>query len=323
MQRIDAHIHFQGDDAAALALLDELDLKLLNICVAGKPGAWRQQADTWRRLAQEYPRRYAWCTSFDPPGFDEPDYADQVLAQLERDFAAGAVACKVWKNVGMEVRDADGSFIQVDDPRFDPVWEYLARVGKPLLAHIAEPLACWQPLSPGRPHYGYYSKNPQWHMYGRSDMPSHEDLIAARDHVVEKHPTLRVIGAHLGSLEYDVAEVARRLERYPNFAVDVSARVGDLAWQDAATVRQFLLDFPDRVLFGTDIVARLPQGEATDADRERVLSWMRQTYTTYFAYFESEKPVIVDGHETRGLGLPARVLERFYQANAGAWYPGL
>lgn len=323
MQRIDAHIHFMGDDPAALELLDELDLKLLNISVAGKPDTWRQRADEWRRLAREYPDRYAWCTSFDLPDFEDPGYIDRVLADLERDFAAGAVACKVWKNVGMEARDADGRLILVDDTRLDPIWEYLIRVGKPLLAHIAEPLACWQPLAPGRPHYGYYSKNPQWHMHGRRDMPSHADLIATRDHVVERHPRLRVIGAHLGSLEYDVAEVARRLERYPNFAVDVSARLADLAWQDSATVRQFLMDFPDRILFGTDIVTRLPKGEATEADREGVLSRMRRTYATYFAYFETEERVTVDGHETPGLGLPADVLERFYRENARAWYPGL
>ena len=50
----------------------------------------------------------------------------------------------------------------------------------------------------------------------------------ARDHILAKHPNLVVIGAHIGSLEYNVDEVAKRLDKYPNFHVEVSARTRDL-----------------------------------------------------------------------------------------------
>ncbi len=324
MQRIDAHIHYVGDHPDCLELLASFDLKLLNVCVAGAfEITWREQAALFRGLAERYPDRYAWCTTFDLPTFDDPHYADAVIAGLERDFAAGAVACKIWKNVGMAVRKPSGEFLMVDDPIFDPIYEYLASVGKPLLMHIAEPLACWQPPDETSPHYEYYRAHPEWHMYRKPEYPSHRELIEARDRVLAKHPRLRAIGAHLASLEYDVNEVARRLERYPNFAVDVSARFYDLMRQDSEEVRRFFIEYQDRILFGVDVVQLEPVSAMTEEARTAHIQMMRQLYTTIFAYFESGAEMHVWKYDTRGLALPDEVLEKFYRTNALQWYPEL
>ena len=227
MTVIDAHMHYGDRHPQFLSLLEEFDLKFFNICVAHEVmEEWRQYAALYSALTKEYPERFAWCTSFDPPGFDDPGYVQRVIDGLDRDFEDGAIACKVWKDLGMEVKNPDGSFFMVDDPLLDPIFDHIAQADRTLLMHIAEPLACWQPLDENNPHYGYYSENPEWHMFNKPEFPSHQQLIAARDHVVEKHPNLRIVGAHLGSLEYDVDEVAARFDRYPNFAVDISARSG-------------------------------------------------------------------------------------------------
>ena len=330
MSIIDAHIHLNGNHPDLLALLEEFDLKLLNVCVAHLSQDWRgTEARPYEALAREHPSRYAWCASFDPPAFDRTDYAAWVIEGLERDFANGAVACKVWKNLGMETRDPSGRYVMVDDPLFQPIFEHLAGLGKPLLMHIGEPLACWQPLDEASPHYGYYRANPQWHMVGRSDIPSHAAQIAARDRVVENHPRLRVIGAHLGSLEYDVREVARRFERFPNFAVDTSARLPDLAFQDAAAVRALFQKFPDRILFGTDIgfgtdiVSHTPHDQMADGKRSSLLREIRQNYQRQRAFFGGHAPVKILGRQIPGLGLSAKILNQFFSTNAKAWYPGL
>lgn len=324
MPVIDAHIHYGDDDPALLALLAEFDLKLLNICfVYDAQDPWREQAATYRSLIQAHPQRFAWCTSFDLPRFDDPQYIDQAIAGLERDFQAGAIACKIWKNIGMDVRTPSGEFLMVDDPLFDPIFEYLSAGEHPLLTHIAEPLECWQPLKPGSPHYSYYSKYPEWHMYGRDGFPSHEQLMRARDHVLEKHPKLHMIGAHLGSLEYDVAVLAARLDRYPNFAVDISARLTDLVTQDSAKVREFFLKYQDRLLFGTDMVLRQKLSTMNLADKLATIQNLRETYQTHFAYFEQDQPVTVRGYTNQGLNLPAAVLEKFYRTNTQTWYPGV
>ena len=321
---IDAHIHYADDDPEFLGLLSQHDLKLLNICfVHDEATPWRPQADLYRTMTKQYPNRFAWCTSFDLPVPGGSGFADKAIRGLEADFAAGAIACKVWKNIGMEVRRADGSFLMVDDPIFDPVFDYLAAADRTLLMHIAEPLACWQPLDPAGPHYNYYRNNPQWHMYNRPDMPSHAELIAARDHVLEKHPNLRIVGAHLASLEYDVDEVAARLDRYPNFAVDMSARLGDLARQPTDKVRRFFEKYQDRILFGTDVVMRARPSTLSPGDRTAAIDALQETYRTHFAYFETTGQVNVRGYTTTGLGLPAGVLDKFYRGNALRWYPGL
>lgn len=322
--RIDAHIHYADDDPGFLALLAKHDVKLHNICVVhAEFDDWRTQAALYQDIAARYPQRYAWCTSFDLPDFRDPTWTDRVIARLEVDFAAGAVACKVWKNIGMDARKLDGSFLMVDDPIFDPVFEYLAAAGKTLLMHIAEPLACWQPLTPNTPHYGYYSNNPQWHMYNRPEYPAHGALIAARDHVAAKHPRLRVVGAHLGSLEYDVDEVAARLDAYPNFAVDMSARLADLAVQPSPKVRAFFHKYADRILFGTDVVMRRRPSALPEPERATAIQQLDQTYATHFAYFEQAGDLTVRGFPTTGLALPAAILDQFYRDNALRWYPGI
>ncbi len=325
MTIIDAHIHYGDADPAVLDLMRVLDLKFLNICVSqDSDGQWREQARRYAGLAQQMPNRFAWCTSFDLPcidlGFDETVYAQGVIDGIDRDFEAGAVACKIWKNFGMEVKDPRGEFIMPDHPILDPIYDHLASIKRPMLAHLAEPLACWLPLDEASPHYGYYSQNPQWHMFDKPEFPSHERIIVARDNVLAKHPTLRFIGAHLGSLEYDVDEVARRLDRYPNFAVDTSARLGDLAVQDSAKVRQFFLDYPDRILFGTDVVMRQAPSSMTETDKTDALHALRNVYRTHFAYFESDGMVEVRGRAVQGLGLPGEVLEQVYRGNAEKWY---
>jgi hypothetical protein len=323
---IDAHIHCPDSSTELMSLLEEFDLQLLNICFAADyDDDWRSQRDTYSSLQHQFPDRYAWITTVDlppvqEPGFDGEQYASDAIASLQQDFKRGAVGCKLWKNIGMSVRRADGSFLMIDDPLFTPLFEYLAAGNHTLLMHMAEPLACWQPLDERSPHYGYYRDNPEWHMFNRPDYPSHTKLIAARDRVVEQHPNLRIVGAHLASLEYDVDEVAARLDRYPNFAVDISARLGDLALQDSDKVAGFFEAYQDQILFGTDVVLR---GNLSDAQREDAVKKLRQTYEVHFAYLETEEPLIIRGLETTGLGLPDLVLEKIYRANALQWYPVL
>src|SRR5689334_4971526 len=113
MTLIDAHAHLPADHPDAQALLAELGVQVLNISLGlDAGGRWRESpmsgAETYQRLAEASPQRFAWCTAFDPPtpsDLERPgDFTERTLAVLARDFAAGAAACKVWKNIGLEVR---------------------------------------------------------------------------------------------------------------------------------------------------------------------------------------------------------------------------
>ena len=136
MPLIDAHAHLPADHPEAQQLLAELGIQVLNISLGlDGEGKWREGpmsgVQPYQRLAGEQPQRFAWCTAFDPPtplDLERPgEYVERTLATLAGEFAAGAIACKVWKNVGMEVRDRDGHLIGVDHALFTPIFELVER----------------------------------------------------------------------------------------------------------------------------------------------------------------------------------------------------
>jgi len=324
--RIDAHIHLSGDDAQAVALLRELDVKVININVAHlAKGQWREQYGLlYRELSTKYPQQYADVTSFDLPDADDfahPDrYAQAVIAKLEEDFAAGVVGCKVWKNVGMELLNPAGELVLVDDMIFEPIFRYLEDHGRTLLMHIGEPLACWQPLDLLSPHQAYYTALPEWHMFGRKEMHSHQALVDSQSRLMARHTKLRCVGAHMGSEEYDVDAVAARMDRFPNFAVDTSARMEDLALQDPAKVRAFLIKYADRVLFGTDVVIRTQTSHMSPQEHAATIQRLRDRYAREFGYFDTDGTLDVVGQTRRGVNLPASVQTKIYTDNAVRWY---
>ncbi len=161
-------------------------------------------------------------------------------------------------------------------------------------------------------------------MYGRTDRPHHSDIIAARDRVIERHPTLRIVGAHLGSLEYDVDQLAKRFDKYPNFAVDTAgrARIGDLGRQDRDKVRAFFIKYQDRIMFGTD---RSAYGQLKMNPRELKDSFAELTDALQLGwdYYAAEKTVITNDRPCRGLALPDEVLKKLFADNAKRWFPDL
>ena len=86
--------------------------------------------------------------------------------------------------------------------------------------------------------------------------------------MLRAHPGLRFDAVHLASLEWDVDRVADFLERFPNASVDLAARLVHLEYQatrDPPKVRQFLLRYQDRILYGSDDA----YGPADADDRRR------------------------------------------------------
>jgi hypothetical protein len=114
--------------------------------------------------------------------------------------------------------------VMPDDPAFEPIYKDIAAHNRAVVAHLAEPDSCWQPPNPASPDYEYYQQNPQEYAYAHPGWPSKAAILAARDHLVAESSNPRVIGAHLGSMETDVNQMAERFDRFPNFAVDKERR---------------------------------------------------------------------------------------------------
>jgi predicted TIM-barrel fold metal-dependent hydrolase len=249
----------------------------------------------------------------------------------------------------MWVRDASGKLLAVDDPRLDPFWEKCGTLGLPVLIHSADPKEYWAPMTYDNFFYGERKDEDLY--YHDREMPAFDELIRQRDHVLEKHPRTRFIGAHLGSLDGDLARLARTFEKYPNFSVDCAgfSRLRRLSKLNPQAVRDFCTRYQDRLLFGTDgfilsggrarsgaitlYPSEDPDWRSLDpADTAAAAKWQSrtaQTYSQYLQYFEAPHVGLMDtsqrGSWVRVLGaaLPRDVLEKFYHANAERLIPGI
>ena len=150
----------------------------------------------------------------------------------------------------------------------------------------------------------YFQNNPQYHMYLHPEMPSYEEQLAARDRMLGKHPNLPFLGAHFGSLEWSVDALARFLEEHPSAVVDTAARMGQLEYQsqrDWKKVRDFMLKYQDRILYGTDGGVQAP-GQAASALIQMQKRW--QSDWIYLASREEQSVPELD-LPVKGLHLPS------------------
>ncbi|MGA2607586.1 MAG: amidohydrolase family protein [Terriglobia bacterium] len=318
---IDAHVHLYKDDPAFGALLQRLKLRILDICLIDDRDPYFQamepQRGDVRRVVHSTSGRAVFCTTFSPYDFEEPGFSARAIRQLNQDFADGAVAVKIYKTIGMEIRTKAGKYLMPDDPAFKPVYKDIAAHHRTVVAHLAEPDSCWEPPNPASPDYEYYEQHPQEYAYAHPEWPSKAAILAARDHVLAKYPKLRVVGAHLGSMEADLNEMAQRFDRYPNFAVDTAARVPYFILQPREQVRAFLIKYQDRILYATDLVV-MPQDNT-----EKALQEWTSTYERDWKFFATDQTVEYKGHNARGLRLPESVLRKLYRDNAIRWIPGI
>ena len=318
---IDAHAHVFKDDPALIALLKQMKLYILDICVIDDRDPLFKGLEPQRSQVLSVVRsssgHAALCTTISPYDFEEAGFSRRVIHQLDKDFLDGAIAVKIYKTLGMEIKTKSGKYLLPDDPVFDPIYKDIAAHRRTVMAHLAEPTSCWEPANPASPDYDYYKQHPEEYAFLHPEWPSKSTILAARDHMLEKNPTLRVVGAHLGSMELSVDEIARRFERYPNFTVDTAARVPYFMLQPRDKVRAFLIKYQDRVLYGTDLEL-MPQ----DKTPERLKEWT-STYERDWKYFATNQTIEYRGQNIEGLQLPEPVLRKFFHDNAVRWIPGI
>lgn len=232
--------------------------------------------------------------------------------RLRDSVTRGARGLKIWKSLGLEAKDPSGLRIPLDDERLDPLWDAAADVHVPVLVHVGDPPAFFQPLDADNERLEELRRHPQWHYHpirsGPDEVgfPSLEELIRQFEHVVAAHPRTTFIGAHLASCGEDLPRLGAMLRANPNLNVDISARINELGRQrDAA--RSFLVEFSDRVLFGTDSG---PDPRWYPVYAQFLESSMRDmNYSIY-------DPPLQGRWRVDALSLPDAVLARIYGENA-------
>ncbi len=310
--KIDIHVHLNHYQSAVAkqAIIDNFSLLTINTDSRDIPDVYYQQ-DAAMVLKDKYPGRVHYLSTFSVGEWGPENWDRKWLRYLQQTFDEGAIGVKVWKNIGMELRDNDSSFIMIDDPSFDLIFNYLEKNNIPVMAHCGEPKNCWLSVEEMTVagDKKYFSNHPEYHMYQHPDYPSYEDQITARDNLLEKHPDLVLVGAHLASLEWDVDEIARHLDTYPNLVVETAARMCHLQYQSSREydkVRDFMIKYQDRILYGTDLISGENENEA-DAMKNAHSRWLDD-----WIYLTTDRAMTTPEFEGefRGLKLPREVVVR-------------
>jgi predicted TIM-barrel fold metal-dependent hydrolase len=326
--KFDAHVHANADDHEFLdiARKDGFGLLSINVDYPDFPSL-ADQARIAHALAKADPTNFHFATTFSMQGFGSARWTIDTERAIDEELARGAVAVKIWKNVGMIEKNAHGKFIMIDDPQFDGLIAHLEANHVPLIAHQGEPKNCWLPLNEMTTENdrSYFRDHPEYHLYLHPEQPSYQTLMAARDRFVRRHPHLIFVGAHLASLEWSVDALAQFLDAYPNATVDLAARMSQVQYQSARNrdaVRRFFIRYQDRILYGTDLTespggspdrAQNPPMEPGSFSIEADQFWRSD-----WIYLATSMLQHIDAIETdvEGLALPSSVINKIYYANA-------
>jgi predicted TIM-barrel fold metal-dependent hydrolase len=306
---IDIHSHHWNPTKEHVdQLVREMDTINLRVLVNLSGGTGEQLHQTVAVMKGRYPDRFVVFANLSYDDINTPGYGKRAAARLEQDVKNGAQGLKIFKNFGMDLKYANGERVHVDDQEFDPVWDKCAQLGLPVLIHIAEPSAFFDP-------WDYH--NERWlelkQFPGRArppeKYPSFETLMTERNHLFAKHPKTNFIAAHLAFHGNDLERLGKTLDSLPNMYVDIAAVLAELGRQPYSA-HDFLVKYQDRVLMGKDIY---------DVNEYR---WYFRSLETRDEYFEYYRPRHAFWR-IYGFQVPDEALKKVYYQNALKLVPGM
>ncbi len=298
---IDMHMHApRGGNMDSIALVQ---IKNMNEAGVQKTILFCGTGTTFDQLAAvygKYPDRFElWC-GLDLSGYDKPGFGPATIQELERCVRLGA------RGVG-EISDKGGGLVRgnnpslhLDDPRMDPVLERLAELKLPINAHMGDPKWMYEKMNANNDllFEAYYFR-----LDNKKDILGHSEMVATFERAVKKHPRTIFIACHFLNLTYDLGQLGKMFDKYPNLYADISQREAYIA-SIPGFARQFMEKYSDRLVWGTDQGYSLPM------------------YRNSFHILETldEHFYAWDVSNTRwclyGLGLSDATLEKLYRDNA-------
>jgi predicted TIM-barrel fold metal-dependent hydrolase len=318
---VDFHLHGRALQTTAdyqkmVALMDQTGIA----AICNMDGGYGKTFDQNMKTADAYKTRVLQFARLNYEGINEPGWSEKATAELERCFRAGAHGLKIAKELGLTFKNTDGSYIQADDRRFDPIWELCAKYNKPVMIHLSDSYGRFLPIGPENERYeaGLWRSSPEGNYY-MTGHPAMDVIEKARENMHTKHPNTRFVNAHFAMLYYDMDKVAALLDRFPNADIELSATVQDLG-RAPRMMREFFLKYQDRILFGSD------GNPGRGIDEFWVPHWrFLETFDEHFdhpAQLRSATGAPLHGRwRIYGIGLPDDVLRKVYYANALKYLP--
>ncbi len=233
-------------------------------------------------------------------------FPEVAARRLEVQAGWGAKGLKIWKPFGLKVKDDAGQRVPVDDARLDPIWQAAGELHLPVLIHVADPVAFFDPLDCRNERWEELHVHPDWH-FPSPPFPPFIQVVEELANLVRRHPETTFIGAHVGCYAENLAWVGKLLDECPNFYIDIAARISELGRQPY-TARQFFLKYASRILFGIDM--------GPDLAYYRLFYRFLETDDEYFNYTAGAEIPCQGRWYIYGLHLPDEVLEKVYYRNA-------
>jgi predicted TIM-barrel fold metal-dependent hydrolase len=306
---VDGHVHMGrlDDESSMLQICKAAGIDKMNLVAIQDPQSWAEIPQSLYMKAQ-YPRRFYVFAGLNHAEklsggrVRTPSLAEQVDISVQ-------MGCDGLKMIEGKPTARQRMDIPVTDPYFADYWAHVEELDIPIVWHVNDPEEFWDPERiPG------WAKAQNWG-YGPNDVKK-EALYAEVDEVLARHPKLRIVFAHFYFLSADLARTRRLLDEHPTVHFDLAPGI-ELLYnlsRNPDASRGFLIEYADRIVFGTDISSSLTVEEG----RYRagiVFRWL-ETADTFrvpkgadFLLGPSEEGII------RGVSLPADVLAKIYHGN--------
>ncbi len=261
-----------------------------------------ERLDSLMAVYGKYPDRFdIWC-GLDLRYPEDPDFTQNVIKEMERCHAIGGKGFGELHDKGWGLRSGTMTAhgIHPNDPRLAPVWKRAGELGLPINIHVADPIWMYEPMD--ETNDGLMTAW-RWRLDNRDDIIGHAGLISILEEIVRDNPGTTFIACHFANLSYDLDQLGRLLDTYPNLYADISARYAETATIPRHTAR-FITRYQDRLLYGTD------------------MGFNQSMYRTTFRILETEDEHFYDHsifgyHWTlNGFGLSNEVLQKIYRNNA-------
>ena len=301
---IDSHVHFVHPERLdeILAILDESGCERANlVCIPNPDATTHNPAALY--FKERHPERIFVSAALEyAPALADIAHAPEILAgQIRTLKARGFDGLKLIEGKP-EVRKLLPH--PLDGPLYAKMWAALNQEQIPVVFHVADPDEFWDP-----------ENCPEWARqfgwdYTDGSYPSKEDLYTEVDHILARHPRLKVTFAHFYFLSAQLERAARFLDAHPTVCFDLTPHMdmyADFSRQPEAA-RQFFISYQDRLLYGTDLDTRtLARGQS---EFMRFVLWLVRSTLENDGPFTS-----TNGRSYHGLGLPPPVLEKIYHTN--------
>ncbi len=239
---------------------------------------------------------------------DDEDFAKNNVEIIKDAVAQGVVGLKVYKNLGLNLKDNSGERVKVDDIRLNPIWEICGELNIPVLIHSGEPSPFFDHIDKHNERFLHARQKPQ--SFRNSDeYPSFNEVMQEQYNMFKNNPNTTFINAHLGWYGNDLDKMSAQLDDLPNVYTEIGAVIAELGRQPIRA-RKFFVEHQDRVLFGKDTYKK------SEFD---VYFRILETSDEYFDYYRKRH-----AHwKMYGLNLPDSILKKLYYKNARKLFPNI